>query len=200
MWCVTGVVNYGVAGNIHSVSKAIEAAGGTVKVIGSVSDFDQVDRIVIPGVGSFKDAMRELASDGFIETIKDALVAKPVLGICLGMQILATLGFEYGETEGLGVISAEVKSMQVKAPVPHMGFNTLDVVATNPILSGIESEEFYFMHSFEMVNYTDVAALTEYAGHRFVSAIHRGNIYGVQFHPEKSRDAGIQLFRNFLAL
>ena len=197
---ITGVVNYGVAGNTHSIKKAIEAAGGAVKILDSVYDFVQVDRIVIPGVGSFKDAMKELANDGFIEAIQTALAEKPVLGICLGMQILATFGFEYGETQGLGVISAEVKPMQVNAVVPHMGFNNLDVVSSNPVLTGLESEEFYFMHSYEMVNYTDVAALTDYAGHRFVSAIRRDNVYGVQFHPEKSREAGIQLFRNFLAL
>jgi len=197
---ITGVVNYGVAGNIHSIKKAIEAAGGTVRVIDSANEFERVDRVVIPGVGSFKDAMTELTNVGYIEAINKTLVEKPVLGICLGMQILATLGFEYGKRKGLGAIQAEVKPIQVNAVVPHMGFNKLDVVVPNSILSGIENEEFYFMHSFEMVNYTDVAALTDYAGHRFVSAVRRGNVHGVQFHPEKSRDAGIRLFSNFLAL
>ena len=197
---ITGVVNYGVVGNIHSIQKAIEAAGGTVKIIVASDEFSQVDKIVIPGVGSFKDAMKELVNDGFIDAIQATLAENPCLGICLGMQILATLGFEYGETKGLGAISAEVKPMQVNAEIPHMGFNTLDVVTSNPVLAGLESEEFYFMHSYEMVNCTDVAALTDYAGHRFVSAIHRDNVYGVQFHPEKSREVGIQLFRNFLSL
>lgn len=116
------------------------------------------------------------------------------------MQILSTVGFEYGKTSGLNVINAEVKPILVDAKVPHMGFNRIDVVKSNPLLNGLEDEEFYFMHSYEVVNYTDIASLTEYAGHKFVSSINKGDIYGVQFHPEKSREAGIVLFRNFLAL
>lgn len=195
-----GIVNYGIAGNTYSIQKAIEAAGGVAKIINTASDFHHVDKIVIPGVGSFNDAMKELEDDGYIELIQSVISDKPVLGICLGMQILAEVGFEYGRTNGMGVISAEVRPMQVNAKVPHMGFNSLNVVGKNPVLEGLELEEFYFMHSYEMVNFTDVSALTDYAGHTFVSAIHRKNVYGVQFHPEKSRDAGIQLFRNFLAL
>jgi imidazole glycerol-phosphate synthase subunit HisH len=193
-----GVINYGIAGNIHSIKKAIEKAGGEVLVLESKADFSKVDKVVIPGVGSFKDAMQELEKSSLIESLKD--LDKPVLGICLGMQILAKLGFEYGKTAGLGLINAEVKPILCDAQVPHMGFNTLEVIKTNALLKGLEDKEFYFMHSFELVNYTDIVTLTEYAGHKFVSAIHKDNIYGVQFHPEKSRDAGIQLFKNFIDL
>ena len=90
--------------------------------------------------------------------------------------------------------------MLVEAKVPHMGFNTIDVVQNNQLLAGLENEEFYFMHSFEVVNYTDIIALTDYSGHKFVSSIQKGNLYGVQFHPEKSREAGIKLFKNFIDL
>ncbi|MEO1942850.1 MAG: imidazole glycerol phosphate synthase subunit HisH [Candidatus Thioglobus sp.] len=195
---VIGIVNYGIAGNIHSVKKAIEQAGGKVLVINKSSDFNLVDKLVIPGVGSFKDAMQELESDNFIESIQE--FDKPILGICLGMQIMADLGFEFGKAKGLGLIEAEVKPILCEGKIPHMGFNKISIKTFNALLSGIEGEEFYFMHSYEMVNYTDVAALTKYNNHSFVSAIHKENLYGVQFHPEKSREAGIRLLSNFIKL
>lgn len=195
-----GLINYGIAGNTHSIKKAIEKAGGTVKIINTKEEFESIDKIVIPGVGTFKDAMKELESDGLLEALRNAIKTKPTLGICLGMQILSTVGFEYGKSEGLNAIQAEVKPMLVDAKVPHMGFNRIDVVKQNQLLAGLENEEFYFMHSYEMVNYTNIIALTDYAGHKFVSAIQKENLYGVQFHPEKSREAGIKLFKNFIEL
>ena len=142
--------------------------------------------------------MKELKNDGFIEPLNNN--TKPILGICLGMQILSTVGFEYGQTKGFNYIDAEVRPMLVDAKVPHVGFNTIEVVNTNKIIKGLEKAEFYFMHSYEVVNYTNIVSLTEYAGHKFVSSIQKDNIYGVQFHPEKSRDAGIQLLKNFINL
>ena len=197
---IIGVINYGIAGNIHSIKKVIEKAGGAVKIVDTKEALASVDKIVIPGVGSFKDAMQELQNDGLLESLIKEIRVKPTLGICLGMQILATLGFEYGKTEGLGLIDAEVKPMLVSAKVPHVGFNQIEIVKENKLLCGIEDRDFYFMHSYEMVNYTNITSLTEYAGHKFVSSIQKDNLYGVQFHPEKSREAGIQLFKNFLAL
>lgn len=191
-----GIVNYGIAGNIHSVKKAIEKAGGNTLVINTPTDFDLVDKVVIPGVGSFKDAMQELSNDGFIEPLK--FFNKPILGICLGMQILAKIGYEYGETKGLGLIDAEVRLVQCDDKVPHMGFNKINVVDSNEILDGLDAKDFYFMHSYEMVNYTDIASLTKYGNHNFVSSVKKGNIYGVQFHPEKSRDSGLKLLSNFI--
>jgi imidazole glycerol-phosphate synthase subunit HisH len=195
---IIGIVNYGIAGNIHSVKKAIERAGGNTLVINAPSDFDLVDKIVIPGVGSFKDAMQELKNHNFIKPLQK--FDKPLLGICLGMQILADLGFEFGKTKGLGLINAEVKPILCHGKIPHMGFNKIQVDSPNILLNGIEDEEFYFMHSYEMVNYTDIVALTKYNNHSFVSAIHKENLFGVQFHPEKSREAGIKLLSNFVEL
>jgi len=195
---IIGIVDYGIAGNIHSIEKAIKVAGGETLMINKPEQFDEVDKIVLPGVGSFKDAMQELENDGFLEPLQNN--TKPILGICLGMQILSTLGFEYGETRGLNFIQAEVKPMLVDAVVPHVGFNTIDVINSNELLNGLENEEFYFMHSYEVVNYTDISSLTKYANHSFVSSMNKSNIYGVQFHPEKSRKAGIQLFKNFINL
>lgn len=197
---IVGLINYGIAGNIHSIKKAIEKAGGIVKVVNNESELNSVDKIVIPGVGSFKDAMIELGNDELLMPLKKAIQTKPTLGICLGMQILSSLGFEYGKTQGLGVIQAEVKPMLVDAKVPHMGFANIEIIKLNKLLSGLENEEFYFMHSYEMVNYTDIATLTSYAGHKFVSSVQKDNLYGVQFHPEKSREAGIKLFKNFIEL
>lgn len=193
---IIGIVNYGIAGNIHSIEKVIKAAGGKAIVINHPNQFEDVDKLVLPGVGSFRDAMQELKNDGFLEPLKNN--TKPILGICLGMQILSTLGFEYGKTEGLNFIHAEVKPILVDAKIPHVGFNNIDVVEKNDLLAGLEEEEFYFMHSFEVVNYTNIISLTEYANHKFVSSVQKENIYGVQFHPEKSRDAGIKLFKNFI--
>jgi imidazole glycerol-phosphate synthase subunit HisH len=195
---IIGIVNYGVSGNIHSIKKAVEKAGGKALVINRFEQFRKVDKIVLPGVGSYKGAMQELEKDGYIELLKTT--NKPILGICLGMQILSTLGFEYGETKGLNLIQAEAKPILVDAKVPHVGFNTINVINSNRVLDGLEQEEFYFMHSYEFVNYTDITSLTEYEGHTFVSSVQKNNLYGVQFHPEKSRDAGVSLFRNFIDL
>ena len=195
---IIGIINYGIAGNIHSIKKAIEMAKGRILVINKPSDFDLVDKLVIPGVGSFKDAMQELEHDNFIDSIQG--FNKPILGICLGMQILADLGFEFGKTKGLGLIDAEVRPILCDGKIPHMGFNKISVKVPNILLKGVENEEFYFMHSYEMINYTDITALTKYSDHIFVSAIHRENLYGVQFHPEKSREAGIKLLSNFIKL
>jgi glutamine amidotransferase len=195
---IIGIVNYGIAGNIHSVKKAIEQAGGNTLVVNKPSDFDLIDKLVIPGVGSFKDAMQVLEYDNFISPLQE--FNKPILGICLGMQIMADLGFEFGKTKGLGLIDAEVKPILCDGKIPHMGFNRINIKTPNILLDGVENEEFYFMHSYEMVNYTDIAALTKYNNHSFVSAIHKENLYGVQFHPEKSREAGIRLLSNFIKL
>jgi len=197
---IIGLINYGIAGNIYSIQKAIEKAGGVVQVINKPEEFESVDKLVIPGVGSFKDAMVELNKSHLVNALKENIKKKPTLGICLGMQLLSTLGFEYGRMEGLSLIDAEVKPMLVNAKVPHMGFNKIEVVKTNKILRNLEESEFYFMHSYEVINYTDISSLTNYSGHKFVSSIQKDNLYGVQFHPEKSREAGIQLFKNFIEL
>jgi imidazole glycerol phosphate synthase glutamine amidotransferase subunit len=193
-----GIVDYGIAGNIHSIDKALTKAGARTVIIEKSGDFKNVDKIVLPGVGSFKDAMSELEKRGLIGSLKEELISKPTLGICLGMQIFSKIGFEYGKNKGLGIIEAEVKPMVVDAKIPHMGFNSLEIKRNSILLDGIENETFYFMHSYEMVNYTDIVSLTDYSGHKLVSSVQKDNIFGVQFHPEKSRDAGIRLFQNFI--
>ncbi len=192
-----GIVDYGIAGNIHSVKKAVKKSGVNTLIIKNPSDFDLVDKIIIPGVGSFNDAMQELNKNGFVKPLKE--FNKPILGICLGMQILAKLGFEHRKTKGLNLIDAEVVPIQCDGKIPHMGFNKIQVTTpTNILLSGLEDEDFYFMHSYEIVKCVDVIAQTKYKNHSFISAIHKENLYGVQFHPEKSREAGIALLKKFI--
>jgi len=192
-----GLLNYGNSGNTYNVQKALELAGARVTMVRDSADLDSVDRIVLPGVGCFKDAMYNLA--GIKSDLIDHIQKKPTLGICLGMQILSKIGYEFGETSGLNFIDAEVKKIEVKCKVPHLGWGTLSIVKDSPILDGIaEKDNFYFMHSYEVVNYTEVIALTNYCNHKFVSVVQKGKIYGVQFHPEKSRSAGIKILENFL--
>lgn len=192
-----GLLNYGNSGNTYNVQKAIELAGARVTMIRGPGDLDCVDRLVLPGVGCFRDAMDNLT--GIKPDLVRHIRKKPTLGICLGMQILSKIGYEFGETPGLDFIDAEVKKMEVKCKVPHLGWGTLSIIKDSPILEGIsENDNFYFMHSYEVVNYTDVVALTKYCDHKFVSVVQTGEIYGVQFHPEKSRKAGIRILENFL--
>lgn len=195
-----GLINFGVVGNIRSIQKALVKAGADALIVESPEQLNKVDKLVIPGVGSFPDAMKELKQGKLLEPLKSAMEDKPTLGICLGMQILSRVGFEYGKTEGLGVFDAEVKPIICEGTVPHMGFNKVSVQVKNPLLKGLDGLDFYFMHSYEVVNYRNILALTSYAGHEFVSAIVKEHIYGVQFHPEKSRDEGIELFKNFINL
>ncbi len=194
-----GVLNYKIAGNIHSIKKALLTVGANIVEINSESDFKNIDKLIIPGVGSFSDAISEieLIREVLIENIK----SKPTLGICLGMQILSKIGFEFGKTDGLGLINAEVKAIECDGSIPHMGFNSIEIVKNSPLFNGVdENSKFYFMHSYEVVNYTDILSLTTYSNHKFVSSIEKENIFGVQFHPEKSRKDGLKIFKNFLKL
>ncbi len=196
-----GVVDYGIAGNIYSIVKAVRKVGGDVQILKSKDDFNGIDKIVVPGVGSFFEAMSELTESGVSDKIYSSVKEKslPVLGICLGMQILSKIGFEHEETTGLNLIDAEVRQIKCNDVLPHMGFNKINIQKSSALFDGItENDEFYFMHSFEVCNYTNVLSLTDYSGHTFVSSIEKDNLYGVQFHPEKSREAGLRIFDNFI--
>ena len=201
MACRVGLIDYGAAGNQESIRRALQEAGGDVIIVKDNDAFANVDKLVLPGVGGFHDVMGAINSSGLHDSIVSSIEKIPTLGICLGMQMMATIGFEYGETNGLDLIEGEVRRMECKGPIPHIGFNKLEIVNDSALFKGINSDdEFYFMHSYEYVNYTDVMCLTSYYGHKFVSVVGRDHIFGVQFHPEKSRNAGIRLLKNFIDL
>lgn len=196
-----GVLDYGVAGNIHSIKKAIQAVGGEVVLVQKIDDILKIDKLVIPGVGSFHEAMKTLHSADLIDAINIAVIEKkiPTLGICLGMQLLSKIGFEGGETQGLNFIDAEVRLIKSQGVLPHMGFSQIDIQTESVLFEGITKEDnFYFMHSYEVCNYTDITALSSYKNHTFVSSVEKNNVYGVQFHPEKSRESGLKIFNNFV--
>lgn len=202
------VVDYGM-GNLDSVRRALEECGARVRISDDPGDLAAADRIVLPGVGAFPDAMRNLAARGLDEALTKQVVDEgvPILGICLGMQLAARLGHEVEPTQGLGWIAAEVVRMRPPAEgaqrerVPHIGWNEVVPVRDDPLFAGVPSgADFYFVHSYRVacLDPGDVLATTPYCG-GFVSAFARGNVVGVQFHPEKSQHHGLALLRNFLS-
>lgn len=198
------VVDYGV-GNLRSVAKALEALGADVRVSGDAADLVRADRIVLPGVGAFGECISRLKRSGLIETLTREVTerGKPILGICVGMQILADTGYEKGIHWGLGWIHGEVKRFEAtgRLKVPHVGWNDVVAVPSATLFSNLGTPPtFYFVHSyfFEAADDRDVAARSVY-GHGFSSALQVGNIAAVQFHPEKSQTAGLALLQNYMA-
>lgn len=202
------LIDYG-SGNLRSAEKAlVRAAGGTADIV--VTNDPQVvaaaDRIVLPGVGAFAACMAALSErSGVIEAMTQAVRDRgaPFLGICVGMQLMASRGLEFGVTPGLGWIAADVKKIAPADPalkVPHMGWNNLTGVTDLPVLAGLkDGAPVYFTHSFAMfpADAADVAAYVDHGG-RFPAAVARDNLAGVQFHPEKSQAAGLKLLADFL--
>jgi glutamine amidotransferase len=202
------LIDYG-SGNLRSAEKAlVRAADGAAEVV-VTHDPDLVaaaDRIGLPGVGAFATCMAALsARSGVIQAMEAAVRGRgaPFLGICVGMQLMAGRGLEFGETPGLGWIPGDVKAIRPADPrlkVPHMGWNALEAVSGLPMLAGARAgEAFYFTHSFAMYpqDPADVAAYVDHGG-RFPAAVARDNLVGVQFHPEKSQAAGLRLLADFL--
>ena len=202
------LIDYG-SGNLRSAEKAlVRAAGGSADIVvtNDPETVARADRIVLPGVGAFAACMAALSERaGVIEAMATAVKGRgvPFLGICVGMQLMATRGLEFGETPGLGWIEADVRRIAPADPalkVPHMGWNTLEVVCDLPMLAGPKAgEPVYFTHSFAMFpqDSGDVAAYVDHGG-RFPAAVARDNLAGVQFHPEKSQAAGLRLLAGFL--
>lgn len=199
---LVGIVDYGIAGNVHSIYRALNQVCSNVKVVTSESEIKNCDRLVLPGVGSFVDGMKEIENRNLFDVILKSIESKPTLGICLGMQILAKIGYEFGETEGFGVFDASVKKIDTDGIIPHVGFNYIEMVKDTELLKDIDLDKasFYFMHSYEVVNFKEVVAVTNYSKHQFVSMMQKDNIFGVQFHPEKSREDGLKIFKNFLKI
>ncbi len=205
---LTALIDYG-SGNLHSAGRALREAAGPgheVRITDRPDDILAADRIVLPGVGHFADCAAGLRTrDGLVEALEQAVIwnAKPFLGICVGMQLMAETGLEDGATPGLGWIGGTVDRIRPGPGfrVPHMGWNGLDIARPHAVLAGLgEDPHVYFTHSFAMVPVarTDIAATATYGEQAITAAVARGNMIGTQFHPEKSQRVGLKILANFL--
>lgn len=203
------LIDYGM-GNLHSVSKALEKAGGKVVLVKKPEDLNQASRIVLPGVGAFRDCIGALRETGMDAAILEFLTSgKPFLGICLGMQVLMDVSYEFGQHTGLGLIRGAVKKFPDSHPergfkIPHMGWNDAVLSGENephPILAPLAGKQVYYVHSYYCApeNPAHILAACSYGEYPFAAAIGRDNFIGVQFHPEKSQKAGHDLLEAFLA-
>ncbi len=203
---VVAIIEYGMS-NIDSVARAVEYCGATPLVTSEPKDMQKATHIILPGVGAFSVAMNNLRSRGFVDELNEQVIEKavPFLGICLGMHFLGARSDEGTETKGLAWIDGEVVKLKSGDPaekVPHVGWNRVEFAKESPLVAQIENgKDFYFVHSYRLAcnSRDDVLATTPYCGN-FASAVAKDNIFGVQFHPEKSQKAGFQLLKNFLAV
>ena len=194
------IVDYGM-GNLKSIQRGLEKVGANVTLSLDPDVLSKASHLVLPGVGAFGESMNWLHERDLVGVIKDCVSNNvPLLGVCLGMQLLASKSFEGGEIDGLGLIDGKVIKIDWSGVnIPHMGWNSV-VHDNNKLFNGIENNsDFYFVHSYHFVpsNKDEILSTTDY-GERFVSGIRKGNIYGVQFHPEKSQRDGLRLLRNFM--
>lgn len=200
------IIDYGMA-NLRSVQKGFEHVGAQAQIIQSASEIRRADKIVLPGVGAFQDAVRTLRERDLAGAIIDHINAgKPFLGICLGLQMLFDVGYEDGEHQGLGVLRGSCvrfdvdRTMHLK--VPHMGWNQLQIKNSSPILRDLSDGcSVYFVHSYHVVPADEsiISTTTDY-GRPFVSSIRRANLMATQFHPEKSQKIGLKILENFAAM
>jgi len=200
------IIDYGM-GNINSVKKQLERLKVDVTVTSDPLEISKADKIILPGVGHFGKAMENLTSLNILSTLNEAVLEKrtPVLGICLGMQLMAKSS-EEGNVNGLGWFDAEVIKIKVndtlRYKIPHTGWNTIELVKNDPINNGLDANSsFYFVHAYKVKsnNDEDILHRTCYETD-FTSAISKNDIFGVQYHPEKSQDVGLKLFKNFISL
>lgn len=196
------IIDYGV-GNLFSLSSSLKSIGAETVVTGDSEIIKKADKLILPGVGAFGDAAKKLKKNGLDTLIKEqALSGKPLLGICLGMQLLFDKSYEYGEHSGLGLISGEIVAMQGRLPenlkIPHIGWNALEFKQSSTLFKYInENDCVYFVHSFYAENCeSSLIAVTEY-GKTITAAVQNGNIYGCQFHPEKSGKVGLNILKAF---
>ncbi|MCR5113799.1 MAG: imidazole glycerol phosphate synthase subunit HisH [Acholeplasmatales bacterium] len=195
------IMDYGI-GNLGSVKNAFDYLGFDAVITSDKNVILNADKVILPGVGAFADAINTFKSYGF-DKVLDELLKKntPVLGICVGMQMLFDKDYEYGVHDGLKVLRGEVvkfDSHNNEYKIPHMGWNQIHVVDDNPLLKGLDGKDVYFVHSYYVTGNTDdTIATTEYAGVKYTSAVHKGSLYATQFHPEKSGEVGLQILKNF---
>ena len=199
------IVDYGM-GNLRSVQKAFERVGVQVKISGTPDEILSADKIVLPGVGHFEKGVNNLKERGLFKVLNEAVLAKkiPIIGICLGMQLMTEFS-EEGNCEGFGWIKGKTKKFSFEGnglKIPHMGWNNLIITKSDSLYDGISSDNFfYFVHSYYVScdEENNILAETSY-GNKFVSSFQKENIFGCQFHPEKSHDAGLKVLSNFVKL
>lgn len=192
------IIDYGM-GNLASVQRAFEKLGTDVKISSRKEDLRDADSLILPGVGAFRDAINLLDKDGLSAVIRQEVsMGKNLLGICLGMQLLYEKGYEYGEYEGLGLIKGSIEYLDVKLKVPHMGWNNLKFDKKDPVLKYIKENEYvYFVHSYYAVSdNSEIIAYTEYEK-KVPAIVRNNNVYGIQFHPEKSGEVGLNILRAY---
>ncbi|MBR1968414.1 MAG: imidazole glycerol phosphate synthase subunit HisH [Clostridia bacterium] len=199
---MVAIVDYGV-GNLYSLVSSFKAIGVDAVATGEKFVIEKADRIILPGVGAFGDAAEKLFSSGLSETvIKEAKKGKPLMGICLGMQLLFDKSYEYGEHNGLSLISGEIRPISDVIPkdykVPHIGWNALKFKGKSPIFKYLKDGDFvYFVHSFYGANCENSVIATAEYGANLTAAVQNNNVYGCQFHPEKSGEVGLNILRAF---
>ena len=203
---MVGIVDYNM-GNLASVSNAFDKLGVKSKIESNPDKLKNYDRLLLPGVGAFGDAMSHLQNNGMDEAIKDyTKIGNPLLGICLGMQLLFDTSSEFGSSNGLGLIEGDIikfdeSQFDHKLKVPHMGWNELFIQNDTALFNNISKEVYlYFVHSYHAVCDDKFVIGKSYYGYEFVSAVQKDNIYAIQPHPEKSHDNGIKILENFIKL
>lgn len=194
-----GIIDYGV-GNLFSLKSSFEAIGQEVFVSGNAAQLSKADRLILPGVGAFGDAAEKLRQSGLDAFVRQAAAkGTPLMGICLGMQLLFEESLEYGCHKGLGLLKGRVVPMQPEGlKIPHIGWNSLRKTVDSPLLGGVKEGDFvYFVHSFHAQGCEDsLVAVTEY-GMTVTAAVQKGNVMGCQFHPEKSGQVGLAILKAF---
>ena len=200
------IVDYGV-GNLFSLSSSLRALGMETEVTRDAGRLRSAGKIILPGVGAFGDAREKLDGTGLVPILREEAACKPLLGICLGMQLLFDRGFEYGEHPGLGLVPGQVVSLREDLEdrtlkVPHMGWTSLDIVRDDPLFKYFRDGEYvYYVHSFYARDCgASTLGVSRYGNVAVTGAVRNGNVWGAQFHPEKSGDAGLRLLRAFAEL